>query len=53
VVEERSLSLAALPFPDVGTNLDLGTQYDVARDGRFLVNTDLEEATVPITLIQN
>jgi serine/threonine protein kinase/Tol biopolymer transport system component len=30
-----------------------GHQYDVARDGRFLINTLLDEAPAPITLIQN
>ena len=28
-------------------------QYDVARDGRFLINTVLDEAAAPITLIQH
>ncbi len=28
-------------------------QYDIARDGRFLLNTVQEEVTPPITLIQN
>ena len=30
-----------------------GPQYDVARDGRFLINTVLDEASSPITLLQN
>ena len=30
-----------------------GRQYDVAPDGRFLINTVLDEAAAPITLIQN
>ncbi len=30
-----------------------GRQYDVTRDGRFLINTVLDEAAAPITLIQN
>ena len=31
-----------------------GRQYDVTRDGRFLINTVLDDATAtPITLIQN
>jgi len=31
-----------------------GRQYDVAPDGRFLINAELEAATTPpITLIQN
>ena len=28
-------------------------EYDVTRDGRFLINTVLDEASAPITLIQN
>ena len=28
-------------------------QYDVAPDGRFLINTKLDSAAAPITLIQN
>lgn len=28
-------------------------QYAVARDGRFLINQNVEEATPPITLILN
>lgn len=31
----------------------VGRQYDVTRDGRFLINTVLAEAVAPITLIQN
>ena len=30
-----------------------GRQYDVASDGRFLINTVLDSAAAPITLIQN
>jgi hypothetical protein len=30
-----------------------GRQYDVSRDGRFLINTVLDEGAAPITLIQN
>src|SRR5207244_10894865 len=36
-----------------GTNLDAGTQYDIARDGRILINTVLDNAASPITLLQN
>lgn len=37
-----------------GTDLILGSQYDVAADGRFLINTEVGEgSTTPITLIQN
>ena len=31
----------------------LGRQYDITADGRFLINTALNEATAPITLLQN
>ena len=30
-----------------------GRNYDVTRDGRFLINTVLDEAAAPITLIRN
>jgi Tol biopolymer transport system component len=30
-----------------------GRQYDVARDGRFMINRVVDSATAPITLIQN
>jgi len=30
-----------------------GRQYDVARDGRFLINTVLDAGAAPITLLQN
>ena len=37
-----------------GTDPLLGPQYDVARDGRFLINTVVENAaSSPITLLQN
>jgi len=36
-----------------GTDNGVGRQYDVTRDGRFLINTVLEDAAAPITLIQN
>jgi hypothetical protein len=44
-----------LPTRIVGGGLDvgLGRQYDVAPDGRFLINTVLDSAAAPITLIQN
>jgi hypothetical protein len=35
-----------------GVEAQQGRQYDVGRDGRFLINAVLEE-TAPITLIQN
>jgi Tol biopolymer transport system component len=36
-----------------GADLQQGRQYDVARDGRFLINTELDNATSPITLLMN
>ena len=36
-----------------GVDGQLGRQYDVAPDGRFLINTLLDSAAAPITLIQN
>jgi Tol biopolymer transport system component len=37
-----------------GSDNQQGRQYDVARDGRFLINTVLDDAaSAPITLIQN
>ena len=35
-----------------GADNNQGRQYDVTRDGRFLVNTVLEDSA-PITLLQN
>ena len=36
-----------------GVDAQQNRQYDVAPDGRFLINTVLESAAAPITLIQN
>jgi hypothetical protein len=36
-----------------GTDVNVGTQYDIARDGRILINTVLDNAASPITLLQN
>ena len=36
-----------------GTDIGVGTQYDIARDGRILINTVVEEAASPITLLMN
>jgi eukaryotic-like serine/threonine-protein kinase len=36
-----------------GTDASLGRNYDVTRDGRFLINTVLDEAAAPITLLMN
>jgi hypothetical protein len=39
------------PSPEVVN--ESGRQYDVAPDGRFLINTELDTAAAPITLLQN
>jgi hypothetical protein len=36
-----------------GVDIQVGRQYDVTRDGRFLINTLLNEAAASITLLQN
>lgn len=36
-----------------GADIQLGRQYDVAPDGRFLINTVLDTAAAPITLLMN
>jgi hypothetical protein len=36
-----------------GVDGQQGRQYDVAPDGRFLINRELDSAASPITLIQN
>ena len=36
-----------------GVDNQQSRQYDVTRDGRFLINTVLDDAASPITLIQN
>jgi serine/threonine protein kinase/Tol biopolymer transport system component len=36
-----------------GTDNGMGRNYDVTRDGRFLINTILDQGAAPITLIQN
>jgi hypothetical protein len=47
--------LVLFPTRIVGGGVDAqqGRQYDVAPDGRFLINTELDSAAAPITLIQN
>jgi hypothetical protein len=36
-----------------GVNNTQGRQYDVTSEGRFLINTVLDDASSPITLLQN
>jgi Tol biopolymer transport system component len=52
---EPGTPMALFPARIVGGGVDdgQGRQYDVAPDGRFLINTELESATAPITLLMN
>ena len=36
-----------------GTENGQGRQYDISRDGRFLINAIVDDVTSPITLLQN
>ena len=47
--------MALFPTRIYGGGVDnaQGRQYDVTRDGRFLINTVLDDASSPITLMQN
>jgi len=36
-----------------GVDVGQGRQYDVAPDGRFLMNTVLDSTAAPITLLMN
>ena len=50
----RPVALFGTRIVGRGTDVDLGRQYDVAPDGRFLVNVATDEASAsPITLIMN
>ena len=52
---EPGAPVALFPTRIFGGGVDngQGRQYDVTRDGRFLINTVLDDASSPITLIQN
>ena len=53
---EPGTPVALFPTRILGGGVDngQGRQYDVTRDGRFLINTVLDDqAATPITLIQN
>ena len=47
--------VALFPTRILGGGVDnaQGRQYDVSRDGRFLINAVLDDASSPITLIMN
>ena len=49
----RPVALFRTRIVGVG-DIGLGTNYDVSRDGRFLINTVIDDAAVsPITILQN
>jgi Tol biopolymer transport system component len=52
---EPGAPVALFPTRILGGGVDAGQgrQYDVTRDGRFLINTVLDDASSPITLLQN
>jgi hypothetical protein len=53
---EPGAPVALLPTRIVsgGVDTQIGWQCDIAADGRFLINTELDDAAAaPITLIQN
>jgi len=52
---EPGAPVTLFPTRIVGGGADnfQGRQYDVTRDGRFLINTDLDEGSSSITLLQN
>ncbi len=52
---EPGAPIVLFPTSILGGGVDrgLGVQYDVARDGRFLINTVLDDAAAPITLLMN
>ena len=52
---ESGAPVALFPTRIYGGGVDnaQSRQYDIARDGRFLINTVLDDASSPITLIQN
>jgi len=52
---EPGTPVALFPTRIVGGGVEslVGPQYDVTRDGRFLINTLLDAAATPITLIMN
>ena len=52
---EPGVPVVLFPTRIVGGSTDtgLGRQYDVAPDGRFLINTELDSAAAPITLLMN
>lgn len=45
--------LFVAPILNGGVDLQQGHQYDVAPDGRFMINAVVDDADQPITLIQN
>jgi hypothetical protein len=53
---QPGMPVALFPTHIAGGGLDVNTggrQFNVSSDGRFLINTVLDSATTPITLLQN
>ena len=52
---EPGAPVVLFPTRIVGGGVDVqqGRQYDIAPDGRFLINTELDTADAPITLLMN
>jgi eukaryotic-like serine/threonine-protein kinase len=53
VVPSRAIPLFKTRISFGGEDTGQSWQYDLTRDGRFLVNTVLDDAVAPITLLQN
>ena len=49
----RSMMLFPTHIWGGGVDAQQERQYDVASDGRFLINMELESAAAPITLLMN
>src|SRR5438093_9895020 len=49
----RPVALFRTTIVGGGTDVGAGTNYDIARAGRILINTVLDDASSPITLLQN
>ncbi len=52
VAPENPVALFRARIVGGGAN-GAGREYDMSRDGRFLINTVLDDAAAPITLLQN
>jgi hypothetical protein len=53
LIPGTAVSLFSTTWSLSGTAGNVRPQYDVAADGRFLMNITTEEATSPVTIILN